>query len=57
MYICIFCLLDLPDGAEENGNASGPAAPGPVPGEHPELLDPANDIQLTRRNSFEVCNV
>lgn len=43
------------DGADANGHA------GPVDGagasstpEGAELLDPANDIQLTRRNSFEV---
>lgn len=41
---------------DANGNAAGPASgvgPNSAP-ETSELLDPANDIQLTRRNSFEV---
>jgi dynamin GTPase len=43
------------DGADANGNAT-PAGAAGLNGapEGSELLDPAGDIQLTRRNSFEV---
>lgn len=43
------------DGADANGNATPANAAGlsSAP-DGSELLDPANEVQLTRRNSFEV---